>query len=437
MQGKHKSIRNLFYIYFMILPSADQWLQMARESYQRLVKHVNETIVPNILAHFGFTGTAADQIHETINWRFFDQIPKNVPNLLNALQRLLSETKYEKSFFETIEMLSAENNRLYDDIVTASAALVNILPPALRATDSISEEENDVIFKQDDGIMEHRTINDDDTIEQSPPPLPTNSKASLFVYSFQHSNTMDLRGKINYFGGAGHSSDLLFLMGPSLYQQIGRRRLSPSEEKLCKRMRTYWADFVRTGNPTPGRLFADAWQPYTRRRRHIQLLGVASSVLDPTNDNDIGSSVLDRNRVPIAEMISTDGGDASLSGSNRDDYNIGGGNRKFDVSRMPKSYLPEVNDSEYYRAMGRVSAFWNELLPRIQRKQTRWADLNGIRGGHGNETDLEYLSNDVGSKFKHAFFSMLVLVCLLLGILGVCVYILQKGPRAAEASSYL
>lgn len=406
----------------------DQWLHMARDSYQRLSNYVNQTVVPNVLTQFGFTGSAADQIHETINWRFFDQIPKNIPNLLNALQRLLSETKYEKPFLETIEMLARDKSRIYDEIITASA-LVNLMP-AQKSTGS--EEEENIVFKEDDGIMEHRSNVDVDIVEQPPPPLPTNpAVASVFVYSFQHSNTMDLRGKINYFGGASHSADLLFLMGPSLYQQIGRRRLSQSEEKLCKRMRSYWADFVKTGNPTPGRLFSDAWQPYTRRRRYIHLLGVASSVLDP-NDNDI-ATVLDRNRVPIAEMISvkSDGTDSATGG---DEYSVGSGNRKFDVSRMPKSYLPEVNDSEYYRTIGRVSAFWNELLPRIQRKQTRWDDLSGGRGSIGNETDLEYLSNDVGSKFKHAFFSMLVLVCLLLGILGVCVYILQKSPRGIDTS---
>lgn len=50
-----------------------------------------------------------------------------------------------------------------------------------------------------------------------------------------------------FVAGASHSSDLPFLLGPSLFQQIGRKKMTMSEEKLCKRMRQLFADFIKTG----------------------------------------------------------------------------------------------------------------------------------------------------------------------------------------------
>lgn len=377
---------------------------MARESYRRLADHVNETVIANILDHYGFVGNGVAQIKETINWRFFDQIPKTAPNLLSALQKLLSETRFEKPFYETIEMLSRSKNlgNTFDEVIMASALTAN--------------NQSSFVRQMDNGIMEHRGM-------QSEPTATTDSPG-LYVYSFQHSNTMDLRGKVNYFGGAGHSADLLFLMGPSLYQQIGRRKLSQSEEKLCRRMRQYFADFVKTGNPTPGRLF-DAWQPYTQKRRYIQTIG--SGVGDGSDNEALDKSILELNKIQIAELISMD---VNVTGLANDAYN--NGVRKSDGTRTPKSYLPEVSDSEYFMAMGRVNAFWNQLLPRIYRKQSSGGRLDGNRTD--DDRDLEFLSNDVDSKFRHAFFSMLVLVCLLLAILGVCVYILRKNSSRIDTS---
>lgn len=47
--------------------------------------------------------------------------------------------------------------------------------------------------------------------------------------------------------GAQHSSDLPFLFGPSLFKQISRRRLSQTEEKLCKKFKQLFGDFIKTG----------------------------------------------------------------------------------------------------------------------------------------------------------------------------------------------
>jgi hypothetical protein len=38
-------------------------------------------------------------------------------------------------------------------------------------------------------------------------------------------------------------------------------------------------------------------------------------------------------------------------------------------------------------------------------------------------------------KYKHAFFSMLTLVCLLLAILGLCVYLLKKNNQSLASAT--
>lgn len=371
---------------------------MARESYQTLNTYVQTTIIPNIIAQYGFQGIGMVQIKETIAWRFFDQIPKTIPNLLNAMQRLLSESKYEKPFFETIEILSQEQT---------SAARVT----------AAAIQNNSMAVRQyeDSGVMEHRM--ESNSVE--------NAQRKLYVYSFQQSNAMDLRGKINYFGGASHSSDLLFLMGPSLFQQTSRRKLSQSEDKLCKKMRQYFSDFVKRGNPTPGRLY-DAWKPYSRQQKYIQILG--------SSGDSENVAILERNKVQIAELL-TSPSETTVSTNDIaiNPYRIGE-NRKIDTSRTPKSYLPDNKDSEYYLEMGKVYSFWNELLPRIFKQQADLYGSNQLDISNTSRQDVMYLENDTSSKFKHAFFSMLVLVCLLLAILCVCLYILKKNPRTIDTS---
>lgn len=378
---------------------------MGRESYQSLNTHIQSTIIPNVIAQYGFEGVGMLQIKETIAWRFFDQIPKTVPNLLNAMQRLISETKFEKPFFETIELLSRERMvPSTDDALVTAFAL-----------------KNNSVRMEDDGIMEHRMDTDQNAFN-------TISRA-LYVYSFQQTNAMDIRGKINYFGGAPHSADLLFLMGPSLFQQTSRRKLTQSEDKLCKKMRQYFSEFVKRGNPTPGRLY-DAWKPYTRKQKYVQVLG---NNLESSSET---VAMLERNKIQIAEMLISPL-DTTVSSNDiaiNNPYNIGG-IRKFDTSRTSKSYIPDNKDSEFFLEMSRVSSFWNELLPRIYKQQ-------GVYGGYqlnnnNNNTsrqDIMYMENETSSKFKHAFFSMLILVCLLLSILCVCVYILRKNPRSINTS---
>ena len=370
---------------------------MARSGYKTLENYIQNTVVPNVLDHNDYKGIGSDQVRDALNWRFFDSIPKTLPNLLNTLQTLLSEVKFEKPFFETIELLSRQKEEEKAEQRIASELNVT---PALE--------------------MEHR-------MEDAAQPTEINQiSPSVYVYSFQQSNTMDLRGKINYFGGASHSSDLLFLMGPSLFQQIGRRKLSISEEKLCKKMHQYFTDFVKTGNPTPGRLF-DAWKPYSSQQKYIYVFGSGGL----SEQDTVSETVFEKNRNKIEDMLNAES-EATVVSNNIgfNPYTIGAANQPTDNARGAKSYVPEITNSEYYLTIGKVYSFWNVLLPKI------YSNYMELESNSLNSTLLKTAMSDRGnsSNFKHAFFSMLSLVCVLLAILGVCVYILKKNNRSISTS---
>lgn len=343
------------------------------------------------MEHYGFTRKGRQQILEAINWRFFDQIPQTSPNLLNALQRLLSEVKYETPFYEMIETFLQEP--------TSENLIFNVANNITR----VSRQ------KQNQQKSSNKSSND----------------TSLFVYIFQQSNAMDLRGNINYFGGAGHSSDLLFLMGPSLFQQIGRRKMSSSENRICRKMRQHFTDFVKTGNPTPGRLF-DAWHTYTKSRKYIHVMGDSG---DTANNGEN----FEKNQAQIENLLSLDDTTIvtnDLSFSNP--YAIGSEqtNRR-ENSRAPK-YISDVQtDSEYYLSLNRIYAFWKEYLSKLYASHNNPAtrELD-----ESFEKDVIYLGETIDSKFKHAFFSMLVIVCILLALLGVCVYIIKKNDQTIDTS---
>lgn len=451
----------------------EQWLELARESYAALWRHVQETMLPNALEMYGFRNrpSTVDSVRATINWRFFEQIPRgSIPDLLAAMQRFVSEVRFERPFFETVEMLAtakakrrhSDDGNNGDEIGDAAALVADV-----RA--------------EDDGVMEHRSLtqfdargdnngfddvdnrktvdgnarlvdDDDDDGQRS----AVGSPSSLFVYSFQQPGTIDMRGRPNFFGGAAHTADLLFLMGPSLFQQIGRRKLTITEEKLCKRMRQTFADFVKTGNPTPGRLF-DAWHPYSVSHRYVQVLGGTTTNAAATSMMSPDPYALQQNREQIVELLANpdgqrNGDEVTVTSTNLalNPYAIGqrkidaNNNNYFGDTRHGKSgYLSDdaAGDSPYTTAMGRVSAFWGALLPGMYHQQMQLQ--RGMRGHHNpteDDSDSDAVAAvDLAAKFRHAFFSMLALVCVLLAMLGVCVYILRKGHRSRRHidTSYL
>lgn len=90
------------------------------------------------------------------------------------------------------------------------------------------------------------------------------------------------------------------------------------------------------------------------------------------------------------------------------------------------TYINDAQDLAYHKHLEQVYSFWRRFLVRIQKNaQQQTTTLNGKRDRNDDEQSSEYEA--ANQKFKHAFFSMLTLVCLLLVILLICIYLLKKN----------
>lgn len=200
---------------------------------------------------------------------------------------------------------------------------------------------------------------------------------NLYVYVFHHTNTLDMRGNINYFGGAQHSSDLLFLFGPTMFKQISRRRLSQTEEKLCRKLHQLFGDFVKTGNPKPG-YPAESWQPYSSNSKYIKIIGTNIDGL--LHSRILKDAFFDENRKQIEKMMDTEDEDRSLgqisasSTLSRDmnPYHLSNVNNGFEENeRVPRNFAIQNSSStkheEYYFYLRRIHSFWYEFLPSLNR----------------------------------------------------------------------
>ncbi|XP_032590281.1 carboxylesterase 1C [Drosophila grimshawi] len=247
------------------------------------------------------------------------------------------------------------------------------------------------------------------------------SYAYVFDQSLTHS--MDMRGRQNLFGGASHSSDLPLLLGPSLFQQISRRRFSAEEEKLCRKLRSSFASFVKGGNPTPGRIY-DGWQPYTAQRPFIYSLGEALAT--KTLELPSGSDEAQIEQLLGGKQQTELGTDRSLSRINRhDSYRQNG-----------QSYVASNQlDSGYGNHLRRVFGFWRVLLPTAQDAELREAGAGYDGGVVGQRVRLMEANADA-ARYRQGFYAMLGLVCLLLACLGLCVYLLRREmPHSRHSSS--
>uniref|UniRef100_A0A1I8JUG7 Carboxylesterase type B domain-containing protein n=1 Tax=Anopheles funestus TaxID=62324 RepID=A0A1I8JUG7_ANOFN len=381
-----------------------KWVELARQSIDSLKKYINDTLLPNIIERYDFQGIGQDQIRETINWRYFDQIPQTTAHHIHAIIKIISETRYEIPFYRTLQALSFQNQ-------TAS-------PPS--AVNKHVENE----FESAENNADKR-----------------NNISRSYVYLFHHPNSMDMRGKINFFGGASHSSDLPFLMGPSLYREIGRRRLSLVEDKLCKKIRSLFTEFVKGGNPTPGRQF-DSWKPYSNELKHIKLISAKPESFH-RNDHTSLENTFEDNLQEIEDKIigTVDAQEpASNVNTSRNPYNLNP-NIQADQenSRTSKNavFLASARDSEYFYYLRKMDSFWGQFLPKLSQimNETNQEKLRNRRIDLTLEEEQDlFRETAAASKYKHAFFSMLTLVCMLLAVLCMCVYILKKNTNTNLSS---
>lgn len=335
----------------------DYWLDVARDGEQALHSYINHTLLPNVLRSMQLEESASPAQLAAILWRYFSD-SSTVGQLLWGMQRLLSESLYETPFLRLLQLLNDTSG---------------------------------------------------------------SSVSYAYVFDQSHAHSMDMRGRQNLFGGASHSADLPLLLGPSLFQEIARRRFSAEEEQLCRKLRGCFANFVKGGNPTPGRIY-DAWLPYTVQRPFIYSLGelAKSAELPASVDETLVEQLLNGK-----QQTSDLGTDRSLSRTNRhDNYRQGTTN-----SYVASNQL----DSGYGNHLRRVYGFWQVLLPTAQDGEL------GENGALGQRVRLMEAHADA-ARYRQGFYAMLGLVCLLLACLGLCVFLLRRElplrRSASPQSSY-
>ncbi|CRK88856.1 CLUMA_CG002554, isoform A [Clunio marinus] len=383
-------------------------MNYGKQGYRKFKSFIELNILPTLLKKSHFDGFNKRQIRDAINWHYFQQVPKTTSHLLNSLIKITTEISYELPLFKTIELLTAPFDLQKDQIVFSDQNI------------SMKRQKN-----------ENKSVTSGKLLDFSVVEQQRSVNNNIYVYVFHHSNAMDMRGNINYFGGAQHSSDLPFLFGPSLFKQISRRRLSQTEEKLCKKFKQLFGDFIKTGNPTPDRLF-DSWHPYNANTKYIKIMGTKIDNL--LHNRILKDSSFDENRDKIEDMLSADTEEKIQVVSNHqfNPYDLSNVNHGYEepnrMSRQFDSVVSNVaKNTDYYFYLRRIYSFWYEYLPSLYKN---YQD----RTGRSSSEQDRYLENAT-PKYKHAFFSMLTLVCLLLAILGVCVYILKKNNKSLSSTA--
>ncbi|XP_065367731.1 acetylcholinesterase, partial [Calliphora vicina] len=338
----------------------DYWLELARDSYTSLKSYINYTLLRNVLSSQNQLNSSGSKHGlDAINWRYFaDDLEENPVHLLAALQRFISEYNYEIPFYRLLNVLS-----------------------------NATESQN-------------------------------NNK--LYAYINDFTNSMDIRGKINLFGGSSHTSDLPLLFGPTLFQQIARRRFNAEEEKVYRKIRTPFINFIKNGNPTPVRIH-EGWLPYTTKNKYIYDLGdMWSGVKDD-------STLLDSKSVQkITQLLVKDQSASSThSRPNRNEFS--------NSYQMPKNNnlaptkTTRIRSSPYTAHLMRVYGFWEVFLPEaISKEYALRTDDTAI-----TQHLLFMEASADAARFKHGFFVMLGLVLLLLTLLCLCVYLLRRDPLSS------
>lgn len=232
---------------------------------------------------------------------------------------------------------------------------------------------------------------------------------------------MDLRGKTNIFGGASHSSDLPLLLGPSLFQQISRRRFNSEEDRICRQMKSTFASFIKTGQPSLGSVYS-IWHPYSSEYKFIFNIGDSS---EHTAGPYEFSTTFEQNLPEIERLLSRE----KIGPYRTDRHESNSHNRR---TKASLGFTVNQRDSIYYLHLKDVYAFWNVMLPNMDTNSgIDKESINEVLSQHGRFIEA---STDA-IRYKRAFFLLLVLVCFLLAILSICVYLLQRDPMSTVQRS--
>ncbi|XP_053964470.1 carboxylesterase 1C [Anastrepha ludens] len=335
-----------------------RWLNLAREGYRAIRHYVNYTLVPSILRRFN--EKLRSKAKYALNWFYFSgEASDSVKHLLYKMQRLISEYFFEIPFYRTLNILNSKDSR------------------------------------------------------NASPVSP------VYAYVFDTSNSMDIRGKVNLFGGASHTSDLLLLLGPSIFQQICRRRLSIEEDRLSRKFRNILINFIKSEITKPTLVYKpNDWLPYTKEHQFIYYIG------ETDKDNQLEKSVhyfsnFDRNANEINKMLQVvkEIPENGFSRMNRNN------NVRIDNSQT-KFYLTNRTDNVYALHLRRVHDFWHIFIPNTSIYDDQ-SDNDNINVPLGRRNKLKEATADA-VRYRKGFFVLLSLIAALLAILALCVYVLHR-----------
>ncbi|KAJ8732437.1 hypothetical protein PYW07_015036 [Mythimna separata] len=129
--------------------------------------------------------------------------------------------------------------------------------------------------------------------------------APTFLYSFDYTTDLNIVKNVSGFDdvkGACHADDLFYLF----HSAMSGNYLEGNDElkKIVYQITKFWADFAKTGNPTPTKGGID-WRPYTSATKEYLLL----------NQDMKLSNNLDKARVDFWNKIYADAGHPSIAKS--------------------------------------------------------------------------------------------------------------------------
>nr|AFU86352.1 carboxylesterase [Laodelphax striatellus] len=191
-----------------------------------------------------------------------------------------------------------------------------------------------------------------------------------FVYAYRFEQQgVDMYAKTLNVTGSAHGTELLFLFGPTLMQQVMGRRFTPTEDRLSTGMKRLWSEFIRQGNLSPSPYgYGVTWRRYT-----------------PEEGNYI--------------ILKTD---------------------STQPPQQPVLWAPSSNANAKYQIR-----LWNDLLPKFRNVSNAFA----LKNFRTNITGLN-LSND--QPYRNAMYTLIAFVIVLLILLIVCVVLLKRRAKERE-----
>lgn len=400
----------------------EYWLHLARNGYNQLFSFIENTILKDIRIQSKNNVDAQHQkIWDFIKWHYFP-----VEETASLRAHLLSEASSVSSPVSSSWPLT---QRLSDNVMGLLDSFQRYL----------SEWHFEVPF--------YRFLTKLISIE---------NVGNIFAYNYDMVDAIDMRGQINHFQGAGHSAELPLLLGPSLFQQIARRRFNSHEEGVFHRLRGQIMHFIRNAEPKLSAVKVD-WLPYTKQTPFVYSLGeiwnsVAKKRPFSASAGFITETFLDTLGYPSESSRSLPESSKSLPGSLRelsssslhkdftgfsgDDLLLYSTTNESDKRRhLSKdiNFEKSIPRAEilYVKHLKRASKF-NQLLESYYRKDqfeniTIKQNLSEIELLQQNRIFRDVAADAV--HYRQAFFLLLILVIILLVSLTLCVYVLKNTTK--------